>query len=68
MLVQTVTFRPGDQRMCVNIMIINDTLVEGPEMFPVTIANTSGIRAGPDTQVTIRDDDSECPHIPSGLH
>ena len=64
MLVQTVTFRQGDQRLCVDIMIINDILLEDTEVFPVTITNTPGIRAGPNTQVTINDDDSECRHIP----
>ena len=65
MLVQRVDFGRGDTRMCVNITIINDNLVESSEMFPVKIANTPGIRAGPDTQVTIVDDDSKCPRMSS---
>ena len=56
---QVVTFRPGDGRQCVNITIIEDATVEGPETFPVTIARTPGIIAGPDTTVTIRDVGSE---------
>ena len=58
-LAETITFTPQQTSHCVTINLTNDSLVEGAEMFPVTIQNTQGIQAGPDTHVSILDIGSE---------
>ena len=60
----TVTFEPGDQELCDNVPIINDTLGnEENEQFSVTITDVSSslVTIGPirEACVIIIDDDSE---------
>lgn len=61
-LAHIVSFGPGDRKMCVILIIIEDSSAEGSEMFAVTIAKTPGITVGPDTEVTIVDERSMSIH------
>ena len=58
-----LTFTPDDSnKMCVNIPIGNDTVVEGSENFTVTVtSNDTSVQIGPNSNstVTIVDDDGE---------
>ena len=60
----SVTFEPGETRVCAKFDIVNDTIVETPieEKFTVEIIQVSqpvNITRQPRTTVTITDDDSE---------
>ena len=55
-----LTFTPGSDRLCVNIPITNDTVVEGNENFTVTVtSNDTTVQIGPNSNstVTITDND-----------
>ena len=55
-----LTFTPDNSRMCVNIPVTKDTVVEGNENFTVTVtSNDPTVQIGPNSNstVTIVDDD-----------
>jgi len=56
-----VQFGPNDTSKTINVLIVNDAFVEGPETFAVTLSNPSGnfVVANPNSVVvTITDDDA----------
>jgi hypothetical protein len=57
----TVSYGPGDISKTISILINDDSFVEGPESFTVTLANPVGATLGAPTvaTVTITDDFSE---------
>lgn len=61
-----VTFHPGDIEHPVPIHIVDDAVVEDPEIFTLSMSSAfAGALLGPDSQVLILDDninDSECAH------
>ena len=55
-----LTFTPDNSRICVNIPITNDRIVEGNENFTVTVtSNDTTVQTGPNSNstVTIVDND-----------
>ena len=67
-----LTFTPESSRLCVNIPITNDTVVEGNETFTVTVtSNDTTVQTGPNSNstVTIIDNDGrQCRHILNVIH
>ena len=57
-----VIFLAGDTRASVGVPIIDDDMVEGPEVFTATLSGvTESVIIGADTaDVTIIENDSEC--------
>ena len=55
-----ISFAPGEASKIITIPIIDDSYAEGPETFPITLANISGASFGSPTSaaVTINDNDA----------
>lgn len=63
-----LTFSGSVNRSCVRIPIRNDSRVEDPELFNVTLNSTDpDVIPGPPSTVTIIDDDSKKAIIPSWM-
>jgi hypothetical protein len=59
----TVTFNPGQTSQTIKVFVVNDVLVEGPEVFRVALVNPINAALGiPNvTTITINDNDSVTP-------
>ena len=60
----TVTFAPGETQQFVDVDIVDNSILEGVEMFTATLTTTdSNVNILPDADtatVTINDNDSRC--------
>jgi len=58
----TLAFAPGESAKLINVLLTNDTLVEGPETFTINLKDPTGVELAPGFStitVTILDNDSQ---------
>ncbi len=55
----TISFADGENSKTIRIPIIDDTFMEGPETFTVTLSNASGVPMGTQTTATISITDND---------
>ena len=56
---QTVTFAPGVSKQCFDVEILDDNIVEGSEMFTISVVLQGSLETPTDAHITIEDDDGK---------
>ncbi|MDX6577016.1 MAG: hypothetical protein QOE96_2969, partial [Blastocatellia bacterium] len=55
----TISFAPGETSKTISVPIIDDSYVEGPETFTITLSNASGATLGTQSTATVRINDND---------
>jgi hypothetical protein len=64
----TITFGPGDTSKTIQVLLVDDVIVEGPETFKVTLSNASGnFVAGSPNQITVTITDNDAGGAPNPI-